>query len=243
MAQAFSEVDKDFDPRNLDPAQRRAYEAATKVDDPKWEMDPRLDMVVKEGDGLRAHYKIEVIFGPGRTDRREFKALILLMESGKHLHGGGDGQMYICLDHRPFERNNTTPPSAFPALRAKMKRETFPIMGCGAPIPSSQVQLGLARCPNCGRIVNAVNLTGQIPFYGSTQELAELVEILFMRLKHNADIYCKYYKTDIRFAALSKPQSLSELSDNPFIYPLRNIIKQTANGSSLRSRFEAFFKA
>jgi len=241
----FSESDKNFDPNRLDPASKRTFDAAQSVDDPKWEMDPRLDLVVKEGRGLRAGYKIEVHFGPGRTDRRKYKALILLMESGKHFHGGGDGQMYMCLDHRPYEATNTTPPSVLPALRAKMKKQAFKISGCGSPIPSSQVQLGLARCPACQRIINAEHLMGQLPFYGTTQDLAELVEILFLSLRHNADIYCKYDRKDIRFAVCEKAKGLEEARQlrGLFIYPLKNIIKEVSAGATLRSRFEAFFRA
>jgi len=235
------ESDPNFDPAVLDEASKRAYNAAQRVDQPGWELDPTLHKVIQEGDGIRAGYKIEVFFGPGRTDRQSYNALLLLWESGKHLHGGGDGAMYICLDHRPFEKVRS--PSVLSALRSKMRNEAHQIAGCGSPIPSTQVQMGLARCPTCGRIINSEHLMGQLPFFGTTAELAELTEILYSKLKHNADVYAKYYKTDIRFLALSKPGSLAEISENAFIYPLRNIIKETSNGASVRDRFTAFFRA
>src|SRR5688572_482708 len=110
----FSEADANFDPSRLSSEARRTLESANRA--LQKEFDERVDgPSVLEPDGIRAGYKIEVHFGPGRTSRAEYKALVLLMESGKHFHGGGDGQIYICMDHRPFEQS-TTPPTALPLL-------------------------------------------------------------------------------------------------------------------------------
>lgn len=242
----FSEADKDFDESNLSEDAKRtlaaAQRAATKEFAPTEE-----DMHILSGDGIKAGYKIEVHFGPGRTDRREFKALVLLLESGKHFHGGGDSQMYVCLDHRPFEQDNTTPPSALPAMKqlAKMGPGHNLKLGCGNPLPPALVQLGVANCLTCNRLINAEHLTGQLPFYGTTQDLAEFVELLFLKLKSNADVYCKYDRTDIRYKAIEREKGFDEARRlrGLFIYPLAHILKDTANGSTLQSRFRAFLSA
>lgn len=199
---------------------------------------------ILEGDGLRAGYKIEIHFGPGRTTRKDYKALVLLMESGKFFHGGGDGQIYVCMDHRVFEKDNTTPPSALPILK-QMAKEGLTEWGCGSPIVSHNIAAGMARCTGCMRVIDARYITGQIPFYGSTQELAQMIEILFNKLKSNADIYCKFDRQDLRYQMCEKKYGYDEARRlrGLFIYPLAHIIRDTANGASLRHRISVFLNA
>lgn len=194
-------------------------------------------------DDALAKFKIEIHFGPDRTTKRDFRALVLLMESGKFFHGGGDGQMYVCLDHRLYEKDNTTPPSVLPQLRQMMKERTE--YGCGAPIGTAQIAAGIALCTSCNRRIDARYLTGQMPFYGSIQELAELTEILFRRLGSDADVYCKYHPKDIRYRTQAEMKGVEEARRRRalLIYPLRNILKDTTAGASLVDRFVACFRA
>lgn len=191
----------------------------------------------------RAAHKIQINFGPGRSALRDFKALVSLWESGKHFHGGGDAHMYTCLDHRIFENDSTTPPSALPVFRRLAKERVE--YGCGHPITDADIRGPVAMCPGCKNLIPAKYLLGQIPFYGSAQDLAELVAILFHKLRDDADIYCKYDRTDIRFEmqksrhGLEKAQQLRGL----FIYPLGRIMKDVGAGASLEGRFKAFFLA
>lgn len=195
------------------------------------------------GGDVRAAHKIQINFGPGRSGLKDFKALISLWESGKHFHGGGDAHMYTCLDHRIFENDSTTPPSALPLFR-QLAKERLDI-GCGNPITDADIRGPVAMCPQCKNLIPCVYLLGQIPFYGAAHELAELVAILFHKLRDDADIYCKYDRSDIRFEmqksrfGLEKAQQLRGL----FIYPLYRILKDIGSGASLEGRFKAFFLA
>lgn len=192
---------------------------------------------------VRAGHKIQINFGPGRSSLKDFKALITLWESGKFFHGGGDGQIYTCMDHRAFNNHPTTAPSALPLMRKMMKERTD--WGCGHPITGADIRGPVARCPGCKNLTQIRYLTGQMPFNGSVVELAELVSIIFHKLRDDADIYCKYDRTDIRYEmqkardGVEKAHQLRGL----FIYPLFRILQDVAEGASLENRFKAFFLA
>lgn len=195
------------------------------------------------GGDVRAAHKIQVNFGPGRSALKDFKALVTLWESGKFFHGGGDGQMYTCMDHRVFNNNSTTPPTALPLLRRMMKERTD--YGCGGPITGADIRGPIARCPTCLNMIPAEYLTGQMPFFGSATQLAELVTILFHKLKDNADIYCKYDRTDIRYE-MQKAKDGAEKAHQLrglFIYPFYRIMQDIGGGASIEGRFRAFFLA
>lgn len=193
------------------------------------------------GDGLRAGYKIEITFGPDRSALREYTALISLWESGKFFHGGGDASMYYCIDCRAMHPKTATK-LITAILNGKESRDKF---GCGHPIPGAAMGGGLALCPTCQRPLNSDNLTGQVPFYGTTPDLAAFVARYFEVLKHNADIYCKYHHTDIRYKSMEKAKGLEMARKlrGLFIYPVGRILKDTAAGATLDSRFRAFFNA
>lgn len=192
---------------------------------------------------VRAGHKIQVNFGPGRSGLRDFKAIVTLWESGKFFHGGGDGHMYTCMDHRIFENDSTTPPSALPIIRKMTKERTE--WGCGHPLTGADIRGPIAMCPGCKNMIPIQYLTGQLPFFGSAQELAELVALVFHKLKDDADIYCKYDRTDIRYEmqvardGTDKAHQLRGL----FIYPLYRILKDVSSGASIEGRFKAFFLA
>jgi hypothetical protein len=118
--------------------------------------------------------------------------------------------------------------------------------GCGYPIPSNAMGGGLALCLKCQRTINSDNLTGQLPFWGTTQELAAFCARYFrVFMEGGADIYCKYHPTDIRYKAMEEAKGLemARRLRGMFIYPYKNIIKDTMAGASLESRFGAFFSA
>lgn len=192
---------------------------------------------------VRAGHKIQVNFGPGRSATKDFKALITLWESGKFFHGGGDGQMYSCIDHRVFNNNPTVAPSALPLMRRLAKERTS--WGCGHPITGADIRGPVAKCPGCKNLIQIQFLTGQMPFNGSAVELAELVTILFHKLRDDADIYCKYDRTDIRYETQKARDGAEKAHQlrGLFIYPLFRILKDVGDGASLEGRFRAFFLA
>lgn len=195
------------------------------------------------GGDVRAQHKIQINFGPGRTTRREFKTIITLWESGKFFHGGGDSQMYFCLDHRVFNNDSTTPPSALPLYRQLMRERNE--WGCGNAITGADIRGPVARCPGCKNFIQIEYLTGQLPFYGSTGELAELITHIFHKLNDDADIYCKYDRTDIRCEMQKSRDGVEKAHQlrGLFIYPLFRIMQDIGAGASLEKRFKTFFLA
>ena len=152
--------------------------------------------------------------------------------------------MYLCMDHRLFEKDNTTPPSALPLLRKMEKERTE--YGCGMPIPNSAIGGPIANCPGCGNLIAVEHLTGQIPYYGGIAGLVELVDILFRRFKGNADIYLKHFKFDIRYdqsntnAESRKKVERARANIEKSIYPLYRILKDTSSGATMASVLRAF---
>lgn len=197
---------------------------------------------ILDGD-VRAGHKIQINFGPGRSAMKDFKALISLWESGKFFHGGGDGHMYTCMDHRVFNNDATTAPSALPLMRTMMKERTE--WGCGGPIVAADIRGPVAMCQTCKNLIPQLYLTGQIPFNGSVGELAELVTIIFHKLRDDADIYCKYDRTDIRYEMQVARDGAAKAHAQRalFIYPLFRLLQDIRSGTSVESRFRAFFVA
>lgn len=217
----FTEAGPEFDLERLTPEQRRTFDAANASLQKEFAPDPEA-MKILGADGIRAGYKIEIMFGPKRTPQGPNAVLIQMWESGRRLNGEGDDLMYWC---KSVDRGNQS--------------------GCGGPIPSGAIHVGIAHCPHCNNMIRADKLTGQYVLRGiSTVKLAEEIEKIFHSLKDNADIYCKYNPDDIRYQAMMKenPERGRRLR-GLFIYPLRNIIKDTAAGSTLQARFRAFLSA
>ena len=181
--------------------------------------DPEVRRIM-EGGEVRAGFKIEIMFGARRTAIGPNLSVIQVWESGKRLHGGGDELVYWCKD---LESDS----------------------GCWGPITGSNISSGLAFCKNCGT-VRADRLTGQRFMRVTSQKLGEHVAMIWRQLGSNADIYCKYDPNDIRVQIMEK--KLGSIRAHAlrglFIYPLKNILKDTADGmSNLEARFNSFFRA
>jgi hypothetical protein len=213
----FSESDRDFDATKLSPEQRRTYDAAAKAANMKIG-DTELGRQILKTE-IRAKYKIEVMFGPNRTSNGPNAVCIQAFESGKRFHGGGDDLMYWCKDVNSDS-------------------------GCWSPITGDRIAGGVAFCFNCGRL-NAERLTCQRFMNVTTQTLADHVAKIWRQLESSADIYCKYNKDDFRYIAIEKKRGSEEARRlrGLFIYPLKNILKDTAAGASVEGRFASFFKA
>jgi len=212
----LSDADKKFDPTKiLDPAVRRAYEASRVK---------RLDAETEEkiaASQIRARFKIEIKFRDERSLIDDISVGWQVYESGKHLHGGGDELVYWCISTKDREQ------------------------GCGAPIIGSNIIQGVALCMGCHRQINASMLTSNFVIRMTLRKLAQETAKLWRKLDGGADIYCKFTPGDIRYKIMEQKVGSDEARklQGLFIYPLANIIKDTAAGSSLESRFEAFFKA
>lgn len=218
---AFSEAGPNFDPDCLDPDQRRAYDAAQRSLDKEFAPDKEVASIMGY-DGIRAGYKIELMFGPKRTPQGPNAVMIHIWESGKRLNGDADDRMYWCKD-------------------VAMDSD----LGCGKPIPSGAIHAGVAICPSCQMAIRADKLTGEQIHFITTQNLSLKIESIFHDLKDNADIYCKYDQSDIRYQAVLKEKGFEKARylRGLFIYPLKHILKDTLSGSTLATRFRAFLSA
>jgi hypothetical protein len=185
----------------------------------------------------KAMYKIEVQFGKDRTTLGPNIGAISVYESGNRLDGEGDELMYICS-----ERDKGLALNAPGVADKDVKRG---VDGCGAFIPGNLLRRGVAACPGCKNVVVSENLTSTHLFNLTTDALAEKVVRWFNQLEFNADIYLKYHPTDIRHTALVDAHGLDKgrMLRGLTIYPLRNIIKDTSAGSSLKSRVVALLSS
>jgi hypothetical protein len=177
--------------------------------------DEELDTKLGE---VRAKYKIEVTFIQGRTVQGPNKLGIQIWESGKRFHGGGDELMYWCKDNR--QGNND---------------------GCWSPIGSDFIG-EVTVCPNCKKTWNPEYLTMMRIGNVTSQNLAKELATIFRQLSSNADIYLKFHRTDIHYIAMEREKGpdVAKRLKGMHIYPLKNILKDTAAGADLAKRFFAF---
>ena len=174
-----------------------------------------------------AKYKIELFFSSRRSGREAFAGALSLWQSGSKLHGGGDEKMYFC-----------------PSTAMKMG-------DCDGLIGGTGQGYGHLVCPNCKKVWKGSQVHGEIFARLTTNDWALLTYKYFVRLEHNADIYVKSPKADIRKAAqLEQAKQLkgeklsgARQARNTYIYPLKNIIKDTSNGADILGRFKALLSA
>jgi hypothetical protein len=203
-----------------------------------------------EGDNkeAKATYKIEIRFGPDRSnlETKPSAGALLIWESGKKLHGGGDDQMFWCG-----------------------------YSDCDKPISSSNFALYHVVCPWCKRtnFTDENTKAGHIQhlqderraspgieklpcvadsrfFRLPPSKLAQLLVKTFRSLGSDADIYLKYHPKEIRLdkTELAKASTLNKLytarmAKKPLVYPLKNILKDTAAGADVYQRFLAMLRA
>ncbi len=184
-------------------------------------------------DSPPAQYKIEVHFGPKRTTAGPNVCGISFFESGRRLNGDGDEMMYV--------RKQRDSGLALNAPGFKDKKVKRGSGGCGAFIPGSCLRSGIAKCPKCGAIINAEQLTSTLLANLTTDTLSRKLADWFRKLDSNADIYLKFHPTDIRYQAMAEADGLDRARSlrGLTIYPLNNIIRDTSAGASLEGRFKA----
>ena len=183
------------------------------------------------GNKINARYKIEVQFGKARSTWKPFHGALSLYLSGTKLNGGGDEKLYMC------------PGDGCSGIIMPIERfvEETPTHKAIARVP----------CPKCQIMWPENVLVGELFFNLTAKNWAQAVLNMFVRLDHNADVYLKYHREDIRYQAalevakntggemLAKARTTRGLH----IYPLKNIIKDTGAGAQLYDRFLAFINA
>lgn len=174
-----------------------------------------------------AKYKIEVVFGSERGSMKPTSGMISFWESGTKFHGGGDTKIYLC-----------------PAKDLKKS-------DCEGFIPDAANGFGFLVCPKCREVWQGEQVHGEIFAKLTMQNWATLLLRYFVKLELNCDLYVKSPKLKLREVALQEQErqhggeKLAKVraQRETYIYPLRNIIKDTSNGAALYDRFYAFLKA
>jgi hypothetical protein len=206
------------------------------------EKEPLFKQMV-EADGVKAGYKLQFNFGPNRSGQKEFNAALTFWASGKFFHGGGDDQLYLCLNRLKLQEIKPGDSHKFylDVIQKKIEGQ-----GCGQLIPSNNIEGGVAYCANCKRMIVGENIVNIFYFRGMVTELSILAAEIFRRvLDSNADIYCKYDPSDIRYITMQRDKGSEEAHRlrGMLIYPLGRIIKDTSSGATLEGRFRALFTA
>jgi hypothetical protein len=191
----------------------------------------------------KAKYKIELHFSRHRTPNRSAPspAMVLIWESGKHYHGGGDQKMYWCpYDDcgRPLSSDNF---GYMHVVCPKCHKEMFLDRKSREAHVQDMMERGLDPSP-LGKIQDVVGekLVNLTPI-----DLATLLEKTWRQLDGDSDIYVKFSPHDIRYHKGKNEVEVANQLRNvrtarrPLIYPLKNIIKDLHAGASLHARFVA----
>lgn len=175
------------------------------------------------GKRVSAKFKIEIQFGKNRSTWKPFAGALSLYLSGTTLNGGGDEKLYMC----PRDDCNGI---------------IFPDERLGAQV----------LCKTCGMMWPENNIIGEKLFNLAVPDWAHVILTHFRRLDHHADIYLKYHPTDIRYMTMmeiARQTKRGEIVDQArrnrglSIYPLRNIVRDTAHGADMYKRFLGFVRA
>lgn len=202
-----------------------------------------LDRSIKIPSPIAAKYKVEVIFSRHRSTLSHVASplMLLIWESGKKLHGGGDQKMYWCgYDDcgKPLSSDNF---GFMHVVCPSCRRECFlDPEGKQRHIASSRAEgrstSGLESMPT---------VTGEKMARLTPPKLADLLVKTFHQLNGDVDIYLKYSPFEIRYDSLHEKTSDIDNLDrvriqrNPLIYSLKNIIKDMSAGADLKKRFLA----
>jgi len=201
----------------------------------------------KERQATIAKYKIELHFGRKRSSTPSVAnaGCILIWESGRRLHGGGDEKMYWCG-----------------------------YKDCGKPMSSDNFGYMHTVCPTCKRelfldpegkkehvdyLKNAhqpLNNIERLPFVVgerlfrlSNEKVADLLVKTYHELGDCADIYVKYHPLDVRYDPVHASVDAADKLTNvrirrvPLIYTWKNVLHDTLAGADLHQRFVAMLRA
>lgn len=190
---------------------------------------------------FKGKYKIQIWFRSDRSLTKPIAFSLSAWQSGLRLHGGGDEMMFLC-------KKNTGARSVRPQelrFRSPEHKVKPGKRGCGLFIPGENSVNGRVICPHCGLNHNAEDI-GDSVFYRLTADNAAKVLVdWYYKLDSCADLYAKYTPLDPRSIMMSKSYNpkVAREKKGLTIYPWKNILNDTANGSSLESRFKAFILA
>ena len=174
----------------------------------------------------KAKYKIEVFLGKARSTHKPVPGAVTIWESGTQLHGGGDTKIYFCPGKESGKND------------------------CNKAIPFAFNGYGHLVCPGCRTVWKGDEVIGEIMGRHSMRQWSDVLLKYFRRLDYNCDIYLKHSPTDIRSVASLEQQKQvggeylrAARTRALHIYPLKNIIMDTAQGADPLNRFFSFLTA
>jgi hypothetical protein len=192
---------------------------------------------------LKAKYKIEIMFSKHRSPKAHVHSpfMMIIWESGKRFHGGGDQKMYWC---------------GYDDCGKPMSSDVFAYMHCVCPschkemfLDPDSKQSHVAALHADGRDARKIQA---MPFVVGEKlgnlipmKLAGLIEKTWRQLDGDADIYLKYSPYEIRYDILHEtPEDVDNLTKvrvqrKPLIYLLKSILKDLSAGADLRKRILA----
>ena len=193
----------------------------------------------------RARYKIEVHLGKDRTTHGLCPGAVLIWESGRRLHGGGDEKMYWC---------------GYPECKKPMSTDNFGYMHVVGPTcqreqfldhyaKAAHVKELRAQGKGSTDLEKLPTVVGELFFKLPHPKIADLLASAFNDLQRNADIYLKFHPLDIRYTGrLETTADINRLElgrqrRDPLIYPLSRIVKDLVAGADLRDRILAMITA
>lgn len=206
-------------------AEDRPLEEAPELgEEEKHELQKRMEVMDKLlAERKKAKYKIELFFGKARSLHQPVPGALSFWESGTKFHGGGDAKVYFCPG-KVLGKNT-----------------------CQSIIPFAFNAYGFLVCPNCKETWKGNQVIGEVLGRHTMKDWAELVYRYFVRLDHNCDIYLKHSPDDIRSVAAREQEKqrggdlLNKARKRALhVYPLANIVKDTAAGADILGRFYAF---
>jgi hypothetical protein len=220
----------------------------TAVSSEKVECPPVVGVLPAEGldalgspQKIKAKYKIEVMFSRHRSSLSHIASpvMVLIWESGKKLHGGGDQKMYWCgFDNcgRPFSSDNF---AYAHVVCPHCKREQF----LDKATKDKHILYAKNEGIDCASLIRMPIVVGEKLAKLTPPKLADLLVKTFYSLGGDADIYLKYSPYAIRYDAVHETTADMNRLDKvriqrkPLMYPLKNIIKDTSAGADLKKRF------
>ena len=196
---------------------------------------------------IKAKFKLEVQFGQNRSISalKPSIGVIVIWESGKKFHGGGDEQMFWCGYPDCYKPMSSANFATYHVVCPSCHRECF----LDEQSKSMHIQLAREDNKDVGPFQAMPLVFSERFFKLPPARLAELLEQIWRTLECNADVYLKYHPSDIRYKAMTSVSQSSKQLERArrlrglHIYPLDRILKDTAAGGSVRTKFLGFITA
>ena len=198
------------------------------------------DQLEKEKKYSKAEWKIQIWIKSKRSIHKPLTFTLSIWASGKRLHGGGDESAFFC--RRAPGATKPRAPFAASLGRSRTFKNEPTNNGCGALIPGDLSIQGKVNCPSCGLQWTQDQITDSIFYQVPVEKAASIIADWVRDLNFSADLYCKYRDDDIRTKMMAKQFGVRKARQlkGMQIYPLVNLLKDTATGSTLEARIKAF---